>query len=210
MNLSLFNLVANTLYLLAVLNPVSKILFLSAYEPPLNQREITSLSLKASSAAFLILLMASAAGEFILGRVFHINLYSLRVTGGIILFAIGWNAIREGRFSDKMMHRNFLPENLTEVSLVPLAAPLIAGPGTITVCISGAAEHGLLSTTISLAAALAVNLLLMLFFSPINALLTRLHLRGPLIRLTGLVIAATAMQMILDGVREAWPVLAGP
>ena len=210
MHISLSTLLSNTLYLLAVLNPVSKVLFLSAYEPPLKQREITQLSWRASLAAFLILLLVSAAGELILGRVFHISIYSLRVTGGLILFAIGWIAIREGRFSDRKMHQNFLPENLTEISLVPLAAPLIAGPGTITVCISGTAEHGFTLITLALALALTVNFLLMLFSSPINRVLGRLHLRGPLIRLTGLVIAATAMQMVLDGLRQAWPVLEGP
>ena len=70
----------------------------------------------------------------VLRHVFKVELYSLRITGGLILFMIGWTAVREGRFVQKREHN--LREDFTELSLVPLAAPLIAGPGTIAAAIS--------------------------------------------------------------------------
>jgi multiple antibiotic resistance protein len=87
---------------------------------------------------------------------------------------------------------------------VPLAAPLIAGPGTIAAAISSTVQSGLLPTCLALTFAILVNFILMLFAHSINTFLTKTHLIGPLIRLTGLIIAAVAMQMILTGLRTCF------
>lgn len=192
----------NTLYFIAILNPASKLLFLSAYNPPLRRRQIFELAWKSSAAALVILIALSIAGEFVLSRVFKVEIYSLRISGGLMLFIIGWTAVAEGRFSK---NRNLLPSgggDLTDLSLVPLAAPLIAGPGTIAAAITSTAEHGVVATSTALAAAVAVNFMLMLFTGPINTFLVRTHLQGPLIRLTGLIVATVATQMIATGIRE--------
>ena len=193
-------LLENSLYLLALLNPASKVMFLSTYEPPLTRRQIWELSWKSSLAALIILVVLAGAGEIVLRRVFKVELYSLRITGGLILFMIGWTAVREGRFIQKQEHN--LRDNFTELSLVPLAAPLIAGPGTIAAAISGTAEYGLKMTAVALTLAILVNFVLMLFSRPINRVLNSTHLLGPLIRLTGLIIAAVSVQMVITGLHE--------
>ena len=193
-------LLENSLYLLALLNPASKVLFLSTYEPALTKRQIWELSWKSSAAALLILVVLAGAGEIVLRQIFKVELYSLRITGGLILFMIGWIAVREGRFVQKQEHS--LRENFTELSLVPLAAPLIAGPGTIAAAISGTAEFGLPLTAMALTLAILVNFVLMLFSRPINRVLDRTHLLGPLIRLTGLIISAVSVQMVITGLHE--------
>ena len=193
-------LLENSLYFLALLNPASKVMFLSTYEPALTKRQIRELSWKSSAAVLAILIVLAGAGEIVLRRIFKVELYSLRITGGLILFMIGWMAVREGRFVQKREHN--LRENFTELSLVPLAAPLIAGPGTIAAAISGTAEFGLPLTATALTLAILVNFVLMLFSRPINRVLDRTHLLGPLIRLTGLIISAVSVQMVITGIRE--------
>ena len=193
-------LLENSLYLLALLNPASKVMFLSTYEPALTKRQIWELAWKSSVAALIILIVLAGAGEIVLRRVFKVELYSLRITGGLILFMIGWMAVREGRFIQKQEHS--LRENFTELSLVPLAAPLIAGPGTIAAAISGTAEFGLPLTATALTLAILVNFVIMLFSRPINRALERTHLLGPLIRLTGLIISAVSVQMVITGLHE--------
>ena len=193
-------LLENSLYLLALLNPASKVMFLATYEPPLTKRQIWELSWKSSLAALVILIILAGAGEIVLRRIFKVELYSLRITGGLILFMIGWTAVREGRFIQKQEHN--LRENFTELSLVPLAAPLIAGPGTIAAAISGTAEFGLTLTSTALTLAILVNFVTMLFARPINRVLERTHLLGPLIRLTGLIIAAVSVQMVITGLKQ--------
>ena len=197
----LSRMIENALYLLALLNPVSKVMFLSSYNPPLKRLHIFELAWKSSLAALVILILLAGAGDLLLTRIFKVELYSLRITGGLIVFMIGWSAVREGRFHPKSESPG-MPENFTDISLVPLAAPLIAGPGTIAAAISGTAEFGLLSTALSLTTAIGVNFVIMLFSPAINTFLGKVHAVGPLIRLTGLIIAAVAVQMIITGLKD--------
>ena len=194
----------NSLYMLALLNPASKILFLASYEPKLTKKQSFELSWKSSSAALLILILLAGAGDFILRRIFRVELYSLQITGGLVVFLLGWTAIREGRFIQKRQEE--MRETFTDLSLVPLAAPLIAGPGTIAAAISSTVQSGLIPTCLALTFAILVNFILMLFAHSINTFLTKTHLIGPLIRLTGLIIAAVAMQMILTGLRTCFKI----
>lgn len=191
----------NGLYFLALLNPASKVMFLATYEPKLTKKQVWELSWKSSIAALVILSILAGTGEIILSKIFRVDLYSLKITGGIVLFLIGLTAVREGRFINRVEHQ--LRQNFTDLSLVPLAAPLIAGPGTIAASISGAAQHGLVTVIISLSGAILINFILMLFSIGINQMLEKLHLLGPLIRLTGLIISAVAVQMVIAGCRES-------
>ena len=195
-------IIENALYLLVLLNPASKIMFLASCQPRLSRRENFELSWKSSCAALLILLVIAAAGDVLLRKVFHVELYSLQVTGGLVVFMIGWTAIREGRFTAKPGDGR--KPDFTDLSLVPLAAPLIAGPGMIAAVIAGTVQNGMVCAGAALTLAIAVNFLLMLFSQAINRALTRTHLLGPLIRLTGLVIAVTAMQMIFSGLKTVF------
>ena len=197
----LTRMVENSLYLLALLNPASKVMFLSSYDPPLDRRRIFELAWKSSLAALIILVVLAGAGEWVLTRIFRVEMYSLRITGGLVVFMIGWSAVREGRFHPKSESPG-MPENFTDISLVPLAAPLIAGPGTIAAAISGTAEFGLFSTSLVLTLAIGINFIIMLFSPAINSFLGKIHALGPLIRLTGLIIAAVALQMIITGLKE--------
>ena len=95
-------------------------------------------------------------------------------------------------------------DDFNELSIVPLAAPLIAGPGMITIVISSSIEYGFTSTSISIFLAILLNFLFMLSSQFINDLFHKLHLLGPLIRLTGLLVAAVAVQMILSGTADFW------
>lgn len=195
-------MVENAFYLLALLNPASKIMFLASYEPGLTKKQNFELSWKSSSAALLILLVLSAAGHFILSRIFRVEIYSLQITGGLVVFVIGWTAINEGKFVKKTM--DSIHNTMTDISLVPLAAPLIAGPGMIAAVIAGSAKDGLFLTSCSLVIAVFINFLLMLGANSINRFLVKTHTQGPLIRLTGLVISVVAMQMMISGIKQAF------
>ena len=94
-------------------------------------------------------------------------------------------------------------ECVTDISLVPLATPLIAGPGMIAAVIAGSVADGLVPTCAALTLALLINFLLMICAGGINKFLVKTHLLGPLIRLTGLIIAVVAMQMMITGIRTA-------
>ena len=201
MNEQLKIIVENALYFIALLNPASKVMFLSTYEPKLTRKQIAELSWKSSTAASLILITLATFGEIVLSKIFRVELYSLKITGGIVLFMIGLVAIREGHFVNRDESQKQI--DFTDLSLIPLATPLIAGPGIIAAGISTAAQYGVVSVIISLFLGIFVNFVIMLFSSGINQILEKLHLIGPLIRLTGLIISGVAAQMIINGIKES-------
>ena len=201
MEINLRSVFENALYLLALLNPASKIMFLASYPASSGRGKNFELSWKSSAAALVILILLAAAGQFLLGRIFRVELYSLQITGGLVVFVIGWTAINQGRFVKRQ--QDSLMEGLTDISLVPLATPLIAGPGMIAAVIAGSVADGLVPTCAALTLALLINFLLMICAGGINKFLVKTHLLGPLIRLTGLIIAVVAMQMMITGIRTA-------
>lgn len=193
--MQLSQLLENTIYFLALINPASKILFLSTKTPPYSKNDLFKVSMRASLAALLILIALTIGGNFILVNIFHVDIYSLSVAGGVILFIIGLNAVRGGVFYEK----NDLEKDVSEISIVPLAAPLIAGPGTMTAAISFASMHGIILTILCITFAIIINMIFMLMSLRIGRFLEKLHLTGPIIRITGLIVTSVAMQMIFTG-----------
>jgi multiple antibiotic resistance protein len=187
-------LLENTIYFLALINPASKILFLSTKDPAYKRHELFSVSMRSSLVAWLILVLLTFSGNFVLSTIFHVEIYSLSVAGGIILFIIGLNAVRKGQFYEK----NYATGE-SDLSIVPLAAPLIAGPGVMTAAISFASMHGIVMTLLCITLAVIFNLFFMLASLRIGRFLERVRAIGPIIRITGLIVTSVAMQMIFSG-----------
>ncbi len=189
-------LLENSLYFIALINPASKVFLLSSMDPPYTWEELKAVSVKSTAVALLLLYSLTLVGSFILKVVFHVDIYSLRVAGGIVLFIIGLTAVRQGRFFEQTT------QSPSDISIVPLAAPLIAGPGTITASIAFASENGTVVTLVAVTIAVMVNFAVMLGSRWIGRMLERFSIIGPLIRITGLIVAAVAVQMILVGLGE--------
>ena len=193
----LIEIIKTSLYLLALINPASKIFLLSSMEPPFTKKALWKVANQATVVAFIILLVITLIGRFLLTTVFHVELYSLKVAGGIVLFLIGFNAIRKGVFYEKSIQ-----DDAGNIAIVPLAAPLIAGPGVITAAISYSSNLGSKVMLPAIVLALLVNLLFMLSSTWIRKSLEHIYAIGPLIRITGLIVASVAVQMILGGAGE--------
>src|SRR4030042_1723876 len=120
-------IVINTLYLVALINPVSKISILTVFTQKVEQKEITSVAFKSTAVALFILILSMFAGEIILDKIFQVDFYSLKIAGGFVLIWVGFGALRNGVFFEHNIQEKF-----ADISLVPLACPMIAGPATIT------------------------------------------------------------------------------
>lgn len=185
-----------SIYLLVVINPVSKIAILASLAEKNGYREVRILAVKSTLYAMIILSLFTVGGTFIFEQIFHIQLYSIKVAGGIILFSIGFTALSRGLFFEIKED-----DDITAIALVPLASPMIAGPGSITASLSFSVEYGIIVTLAGVAAALIANCLCMISIRMVYGLLHRYHFTGALIRITGLIVAALAVQMIFDGIK---------
>ncbi|HEX7583744.1 MAG TPA: MarC family protein [Prolixibacteraceae bacterium] len=181
--------------LLALINPIQKIFLMTSLQDQLTDKELKYISIKSSLTAFFILIFFLFLGNIIFGYIFHIEIYSFRVTCGLVLVYSGWNALQKGVLIniDKEMR-------IQDISSVPIAIPMIAGPGTITAVVTFPAQYGTLITVAAIFAALGVNLIIMLYSKSIGRVMIKVNVMSALVRIIGLIIATIGIQMIFDGI----------
>lgn len=188
------SILINALYLLALLNPISKVSVLAAMASTEESAVLRAVVVKSTLVAGLILLSVMLFGNFVLQGIFHVQIYSLRVAGGAVLFITGLNALRKGIFFEQDVHSRF-----ADMAIVPLACPLIAGPATIAASLALTAHVGKLLLILSLLVALVMNALIMLTSRQLSRMLVHFNVLGALIRITGLIIMSIGVQMVFDG-----------
>ena len=184
----------NTLALLTLINPISKVFVVSLLSEKADNKAINRVALRSSIAAAAILIVFTLSGTFIFSKILHVDIYSLKIVGGVILILRGFQALTRGIFFETE-----LQQKIEDLSIVPLASPMIAGPAAIAAAVSFPSQYGLTATIIPLLIAISINFGFMLCSARIAKFLHKCNLFGTLIRITGLVVATIGMQMILNG-----------
>lgn len=196
MELSLKLIINCFIAMIALVNPFQKVFVVTSLQKQFDIQTTRFISVKATITALVILLTFMFAGQAILNDVFKIQIYAIQITCGVVLFYNGINGLQKGLFInlDKTM-------NLKEISAVPIALPMIAGPATITAAVTFPAEYGHIATTIAILLSLGVNLIFMIYSSQIGKVMERFNLLNPLVRIFGLIVATIGGQMVLNGIR---------
>lgn len=158
--------------------------------------------------ASAILLVFAFIGEALL-RTLGISLNAFRIAGGIMLFLIALEMVferRQERREDRAQKIVETPE-VEDVSVFPMAMPMIAGPGSIaTVMLLVSRSDGPGETAVVFAALIAVlvlTLVSLLAAGPLMRLLGA-KIEAVITRLLGVLLAALAIQFVLDGVRRSF------
>jgi multiple antibiotic resistance protein len=188
-------LLSSFVAMLALINPVQKIFVMASLHSQFEEKDLKYVSLKASITAFVILMFFLFLGQVIFNYVFHLQLYAFQVTCGVVLFYNGISGLQKGVFLQ--VDSNV---KLADLSAVPIAMPMIAGPATITAAVTFPAHYGWSITIAGIFAALSVNLVLMLFARPIGNVLTKYNFMNALVRITGLIVATIGVQMVFTGI----------
>ena len=89
---------------------------------------------------------------------------------------------------------------IADLTTVPIAIPMIAGPATITAAVTFPMQYGREITIIAILLALGINLLFMLGARRIGAFLINYNFMNPLIRIIGLIVATIGLQMVFNGI----------
>lgn len=164
-----------------------------------------AMGLRAVIVATAILFGFALVGEPLLATL-GIDLASFRIAGGIMLFFIALDMVfekRTQRREDRAQKVKETPE-IEDVSIFPMAMPMIAGPGSIaTVMLLFARAQGL-EANIAVAAALLANLVIMTLALVMVAPLMRLfgqQVEAVITRVLGVILAALAVQFVVDGIK---------
>lgn len=180
---------------LALVNPVQKLFVVFSLQGNYQPKELKWIVTKASFTALLVLILFLFLGDIILGYIFNMELYAFQITCGVVLFYNGFLGLQKGAFL------KLDPDTkISDIMVVPIAVPMIAGPATITAVVTMPASYGKLITIAAVVCALTVNWLLMRYGARISRALVRLNILMPMIRITGLIVAAIGTQMIFNGV----------
>jgi multiple antibiotic resistance protein len=156
-----------------------------------------------------ILLLFALLGERLLG-VLGIGMPAFRIAGGLLLLAIGFEMVFERRSERRAGSAESLRDEqyFQDISVFPLAIPLLAGPAAITTAVlqTGAHAGDLAGQAVVLAAMLIVLAMVAasLLASTLVASMIGPKLVAVMSRLLGLVLSALAVQQVIDGLKAAF------
>ena len=169
-----------------------------------------SMAIRSVLIAAAILLFFGLLGEDLL-RALGISLAAFRIAGGIMLFLIALEMVFEKRTQRRESRANEInasPEQ-EDISVFPMAIPMIAGPGSIaSIMLLMARGDGLQGSLIVLSALLAVLLLTMLALLAAGPIMRVLgaKIEAMITRLLGVILAALAAQFVIDGISISFSV----
>lgn len=162
--------------------------------------------------ATILLLGFALLGRYIFALL-HFTIYAFEIAGGILLFAIAFDMLFGDTPRTKLspMDREDLLSRREEVGIVPLGMPLLAGPGAISsVVIYAQASQGSLAGSLALYAAIVVVMIVSYVALRLGVqILDRVGRVGlvAISRVMGLLLAAIAVQFVIDGVVGAFGIV---
>lgn len=208
-------LIQFTTSILALLNPLADFALFLALTSGRGRGEQRQIAVQAAIAIAVIMITTLWLGNPILTG-FGISIGAFSVAGGIILFGIGLGMLhsKSGESNKAETHQANIAEGqkMSSPAVVPLGIPISAGPGVITALLvsshaNTAGVPGLIAFSL-VCVGLSVLMGLVFWYAPLLERLlgdTAMHIST---QVMGLVVAAIASQMVLNGLRTAFPVLA--
>jgi multiple antibiotic resistance protein len=169
-------------------------------------------ALRASLTCCIVLTTFGVFGTYIF-TFFSITIPAFKIAGGILLFGVGLEMMRAKHSHTRTTHEEEAEaETRDDVGLIPLGLPLLAGPGAIaTVMVLIGKARSVPQRMSVYTAILAVSLITFLVLRSAALVARALGTTGINLigRIMGLILAASSMQFVIDGIQEAFPKLLG-
>lgn len=179
-----------------------------------SQAQRRNMAIRATVIAGAILLVFALFGEALLGAL-HIELDSFRIAGGLMLFLIALDMVFEKRTqrreerAEKISAQNAGTPEIEDVSVFPMAMPMLAGPGAIaSIMLLMSKSQGTDGTLVVLSALLVVLLITMAALIAAGPLMKLFgdRVEAVVTRLLGVLLAALAAQYVIDGLKSAFAI----
>ena len=197
------------LLIFLAIDPFALIPIFAGITNGLKKNEIKRIYLRATFISFVILLFFSLLGQALLNGM-GININSFKIIGGLFLIFIAFEMVFEKRDERRQNLADSAIDEISAISLAtfPLAIPLIAGPGaiTITMLIAEKSEPELISRVISfLPVMLSVILAgVCMWLSSKLVEIISLSLLSVIQRVFGLLLGALAIEYVISGIKNTF------
>jgi len=197
-------LISTFVTLYVVVDPVGLVPTFLAITYKLDPAVRRQIAVRASLIAAAILVGAAIVGDWLLTRL-GISLSAFRIAGGLLLFSIASEMVFGVRIERQSRTAEQAIEDVRHIAAFPLAIPLMAGPGAITAIVLLAAQTDakplhLLGLIGMIVVVIGLCLAVFLVASRIGPLLGTTA-NVVLSRLLGVLLAALAVQFVIDGIR---------
>jgi len=190
--------------LFSVLNPIGTVPIFVGLTQDDDKKERSRISLWTAIDVFIILVISYLIGQYVLAF-FGISIEALRIAGGLIIVSSGFSLLT-GKFSKtRGINKKVANEiqNRNDIALTPLAIPMLAGPGSMSLLIAFYQEHHepleILSATLAI---LAVSFTIFLILKSAHYLAKILGASGivAISRIVGFIVIAIGIQYIISSV----------
>jgi multiple antibiotic resistance protein len=200
-------LISALVTLVVVVDPIGLVPAFIAVTHGLPQHARRSVAWRACLIAGVVLAGSALIGDWLL-RTLSITLPAFRIAGGLLLFSIASEMVFGVRVTRQSQQaEEAIEERVRNIAAFPLGVPLMAGPGAITACVllAGRTSGEPLHIVILLTAITAVLAFCFATFTLASRIATLMGTTGNVVlsRLLGVLLAALAVQFVIDGVRVA-------
>jgi multiple antibiotic resistance protein len=191
----------------AIMNPLANVPIFLSLTGDADQQTTRAVAMRSLLLSFAIIAVFSIAGK-ILFQMFGITLPAFRITGGLLVFSIGYNMLQGSHSKVHQLHEEDnakCREAALSVAVSPLAMPILAGPGTIATAMSFSAKGGILEVANTIAAFAVICIITYICFVSGKRLVALIGTGalGVITRMMGLILAVIGMQMIIEGIQGA-------
>ena len=168
-----------------------------------------SMAIRSALIAWAILMFFALLGRPML-HALGISLASFRIAGGIMLFMIALDMVFERRTQRREERAQSVEDSGEphDISVFPMAMPMIAGPGSIASAMLWVAQADGATATLTVLGAIttvmAITMATLLAAGPILRLLGE-RIEAVITRILGVILAALAAQFVIDGLRQSFP-----
>ncbi|KJY72725.1 YchE family NAAT transporter [Vibrio nigripulchritudo] len=197
--------------LIAAVNPVGIMPIFVSLTGHMSPEEKVKTATTANIAVAVILIVSLLAGQALLDM-FSISLDSFRIAGGLLLMSIAFSMM-SGKLGEDKQNKQEKSEYVSreQIGVVPLAMPLMAGPGAISSTIVFGARYPTWMDTFAIAGTVIIFAFCSwLLFRSAPFIVKFLGQTGinVITRIMGLILAALGIEFIANGVRNLFPGLA--
>jgi len=185
------NLAKAIIALFIIVDPFGNIPVFMSLTDKMNGKEKRKIFNTATLIGVVLLLVFAFTGQEIF-NIFGISIFSFQIAGGVLLLIISIKILISGSLHE-------IVESPESIGAVPIAIPLLVGPGAITTTILNLQAYGVVATALSVFVVLSVTWIILRF---VNSIYKVLGKTGSLViaRVMALIIAAIAVQYILVGI----------
>lgn len=188
--------------LFVIIDPIGLAPLFVSLTRGMDEKTRSSVALRAIAIGFFLLALFGVAGEKLLDAI-GIGIPAFRISGGLLLFLISVDMLFEKR-SERREKRS--EEALPDPSVFPLAMPLVAGPGALaTMILLNSQNSGNIAGQVGVMLTMASVLLVTWIFFRLGGTIEKLLGHTGIVvvtRLLGMVLAAMAVQFVLNGLTD--------